>query len=1808
MKKHLLLTLTLLLMFTSSYAQYPKSARDSKTQQKEKRFQYKEATQEAPSVFSQFQKSEKENTWFENNKQGAATKSQPQRKANVRKQADTRENIPTQSPQAQDGLKQPDKKAPVTRTLQASQATHTLDEVLNAIGTTESLPLEVSGNFTSSSPNVSFNGTDRYVAAYKVQLNQDQALQIDHMSTDFDAYLYLYAKQGDSYVQKDYNDDGGGDGNSRIVYTAQAAGDYYIVATTWSANTTGAFSVKASLIDVSMAIALDNFLSNHAVAKNYTTDLPSQATINLDESSAPFVSFGNGAYKYAAAYKMSLQAGQIVGMKYYSYSGSSSPYYYVYKKDGENYTYETEGYLPYGFQASEDGEYYFAITTANPFVTSSVEFELRKVENLVSLNSILEVAASINYSALPHTGNCAFTTSSPVLYDFSYNYGYALKISLEASQKIAIAATTYNFAYNNAPQLYLYKKEGDSYIYINYMYLYNPFTFEADAQGEYYLMFMAPKCFEEVSFDYIIASITDQTAVPFGTLITNATAISSYPANMSGLFGTGSDLLVEGGAYNFGNQGTNYYSAAYRLDLTGDDILSVQNSRNTTIYLYKATGDSYTYIRNTSNYNFTFSPDEAGNYYLIAINQNLLSTYDIKLNLRTVEPLEYKDITLPYNQKNQIFDETTANTVFVEARDQVFDAIGYKFTITERSFVSIDFESDDVDPDFLISTSPILSNNNILSSGSGSSLATMLDAGTYYITMIDDDYGTFDISINTIEPKPLTYTNVALPYQASNQAFDKSTTETIYIESWNEAYPAVGYSFTLTEEKAVSIDFSSNDGVDPYFFVSTSPVLSDNNIVFEGCCTYPLDTQLPLPAGKYYVTMINPVYGAYDISLSASESTFYTPITVPHQGSDIDFDQSTSTEIEVPTFGWVRAMGYKFTLTSDANISLSSDTELSGLYYYISTSPLAAANNLVVFPDNSSTHTTDIPLAAGTYYLTFVSLNSNTDATYNFSLAATEKPYYTNIQLPYEGTGLQFNENNTIIASTPYGPLPTAGFTFTLPKDTSLLIEFESEDIYPAYLVTTAPAMNQRTVVYRGQGSASITNKLQAGKYYLYMTSQYGYGSYNLSVKESKAPVGELSYHELDYSKQINVGQTLTGDMNKQKSPFVETDYTEGYAGAYSINLTAGKVYKFTYTSYISSQLSYQESAITLLTGSELKGSYDDFNGDDLAYNIVYSYDNIENTVILTYSPETTGNYRILLLNDWGEFENMYSFKVEELSDVGSLTYAPVSLPYENKDAVFDIESSSVIPAENAYYPAAGYRFTLSQKSAVHISAASDDIYSSVFLLTKDAARTDIISETGNATIIEELEAGTYYLTLTTNWQGGKYELSIKTTDAISNTTPITLAELLAQATALDATTELPFKYTAVYGLEPAKLVEGGNGFRNENQNYYALAYKLSLTDGTALQASNKSDFIGTYTYLYVKDGDGYAYVNGTDYLGIYHEISADGEYYIVFTTSDEMEKGTANIVIKMSEPAISVNDLLNEATAVTYAGLPFSQTNEFGEAPTKPVAGDGTFRQQGRAYYAMGYKVDLAAGQKIVINQTSDDVDAYLYLYCKDGESYSYVNHDDDGGNNSDSKLTFEATDAGTYYIIATTYSSFDTGSFTLKITTDGGIVDPKEEITGLSVNNVSISVQAKATDTEIKMALSQLVITATVSQGEAPAIQNSPMIWTINQAGTQATGKFTAPRGYKFANGIGSLTVNINKLPSGIDDAETEQLIVYTNGKTIYVQQAVIGDRIIIMDAPGHLYANRKITDHTQTFVVPNSGLYILRIGNEVYKVIVR
>jgi hypothetical protein len=115
---------------------------------------------------------------------------------------------------------------------------------------------------------------------------------------------------------------------------------------------------------------------------------------------------------------------------------------------------------------------------------------------------------------------------------------------------------------------------------------------------------------------------------------------------------------------------------------------------------------------------------------------------------------------------------------------------------------------------------------------------------------------------------------------------------------------------------------------------------------------------------------------------------------------------------------------------------------------------------------------------------------------------------------------------------------------------------------------------------------------------------------------------------------------------------------------------------------------------------------------------------------------------------------------------------------------------------------------------------------------------------------------------------------------------------------------------------------------------------------------------------------------------------------------------------------AFAFNSRLNAQTSINNGTL----------VATDPVGGYRANRFSDR------YAVSLAAGQRVDVYLDGSPLDAWVQVYG--GSSCGLLAENDDQSSSiRNAGLGFTASVAGTYYVVATSYREFETGSYTLYI-----------------------------------------------------------------------------------------------------------------------------------------------------------------------------
>ena len=115
--------------------------------------------------------------------------------------------------------------------------------------------------------------TNSYCKTFTFKMTKGRTYQIDMKSKDIDSYLRLENPAGDEVAK----DDDSGDGlDARIIYKADATGDFKIIATTFGGNITGKFTLTARDKDAPAggATALKNDKGEGSYTGSLTNDDP----------------------------------------------------------------------------------------------------------------------------------------------------------------------------------------------------------------------------------------------------------------------------------------------------------------------------------------------------------------------------------------------------------------------------------------------------------------------------------------------------------------------------------------------------------------------------------------------------------------------------------------------------------------------------------------------------------------------------------------------------------------------------------------------------------------------------------------------------------------------------------------------------------------------------------------------------------------------------------------------------------------------------------------------------------------------------------------------------------------------------------------------------------------------------------------------------------------------------------------------------------------------------------------------------------------------------------------------------------------------------------------------------------------------------------------------------------------------------------------------------------------------------------------------------------------------------------------------
>ena len=145
------------------------------------------------------------------------------------------------------------------------------------------------------------------------------------------------------------------------------------------------------------------------------------------------------------------------------------------------------------------------------------------------------------------------------------------------------------------------------------------------------------------------------------------------------------------------------------------------------------------------------------------------------------------------------------------------------------------------------------------------------------------------------------------------------------------------------------------------------------------------------------------------------------------------------------------------------------------------------------------------------------------------------------------------------------------------------------------------------------------------------------------------------------------------------------------------------------------------------------------------------------------------------------------------------------------------------------------------------------------------------------------------------------------------------------------------------------------------------------------------------------------------------------------------LDEGTYFIVVGSESPGTQSTYSFTSVREIVLSGPPFlncatAQAYTFG-AIVNGTLGNGDCVVPDGAYMDR-YTFTLATARTVTINLTSDDFDAYLYLFNAQG---AIIAQNDDAGTSLDSRISLSLP-AGTYSIGASAFDEFEAGQYTLR------------------------------------------------------------------------------------------------------------------------------------------------------------------------------
>lgn len=378
----------------------------------------------------------------------------------------------------------------------ADNGTKTLDEVLSAAQTIDSLPY--SGDvsvYSGTEFSYPENNNVYYGKAFKFTLTEETALSISFGGTR-DTFIELYAgSEGHSRIAIFVNDNLASGGESTVV--SLEAGDYYLLAATYLVTDT---PQRLEISKIANAPSRDSLLKN---GKEITA-FPYEDTFSITEESVYIEDEGQyGLGRYGVAYGFTIDEKKMMEISLGGADGSSvDTVMEIYKVEGNGYirlhSIDLEGSSGGDeefMDELEPGEYCVLGRVYLYEGPVSVHFTAEDLSSAVTVNDI--IASSVSVPALPYNetlNSDGLPLASPDQnVGDQYFYGKAYAVDLQQDEALGIKLYDESEEQDFTLVIYTRAISGD-YEYVHHFDTDNYYddgenvVFKADSSQTYYIV------------------------------------------------------------------------------------------------------------------------------------------------------------------------------------------------------------------------------------------------------------------------------------------------------------------------------------------------------------------------------------------------------------------------------------------------------------------------------------------------------------------------------------------------------------------------------------------------------------------------------------------------------------------------------------------------------------------------------------------------------------------------------------------------------------------------------------------------------------------------------------------------------------------------------------------------------------------------------------------------------------------------------------------------------------------------------------------------------------------------------------------------------------------------------------------------------------------------------------------------------------------------------------------------------------------------------------------------------------------------